>query len=98
LEREGLKPALSDPAPLVSLWQRGEYFMEKRQMSEQFKPGEKVPRSGIYKVTHDRNHVQEHEVTCVMGETFPPCNGCGPHPRFALIRAAHHVFNHEHFK
>lgn len=36
-------------------------------MSKQFKPGETVPRSGIYKAMHDRNHAQEHEATCVIG-------------------------------
>lgn len=63
-----------------------------------FKPGQVVPASGIYKVTHDSHHQQEHEVTCVKGEPFPPCNGCGHHPRFTLIRAASHVKNHDSFK
>lgn len=63
-----------------------------------YKPGTQVPASGIYKVVHDKNHSAEHEVTCVMGEPFPPCKGCGPHPRFQLVRAAHHVKNHEAFK
>lgn len=63
-----------------------------------FKPGDKAPNSGIYKVTHDSGHAQAHEVTCVYGKTFPPCNGCGQHPRFTLIRAAHHVETHDQFK
>lgn len=67
-------------------------------MSEQFKPGQKVPKSGIYRVLHDKNHVKEHDVTCVYGEIFPPCNGCGPHPRFSLIKAATHISNHDSFK
>jgi len=67
-------------------------------MSTEYKPGEAVPRSGIYTVTHDVQHKETHEVTCVMGEHFPPCNKCGHHPRFVLARAAHHINNHEHFK
>lgn len=67
-------------------------------MATEYKPGEKVPQSGIYKVIHDKNHRQEHEVTAVMNEHFPPCNHCGPHPRFVLVRAAHHIANHEAFK
>ena len=63
-----------------------------------FKPGEKVPRSGIYKVTHDSKHTGEHEVTCVFGKHFPPCNKCGQHPRFTLVRAAQHIDSNEHFK
>jgi hypothetical protein len=71
---------------------------EDTNMGETYKPGEKVPSSGIYKVVHDKGHAQEHEVTCVLGEPFPPCNGCGHGVRFTLVRAAHHVKNHEHFK
>lgn len=63
-----------------------------------FKPGDKVPHSGIYKVTHDSEHAEAHKVTCVFGKTFPPCNGCGHHPRFTLIRGAHHVETHDQFK
>jgi len=57
---------------------------------EEFKPGEKVPVSGIYRVTHDREHSQSHEVTCVENEPFPPCSRCS-HPRYVLVRAAHHL-------
>ncbi len=67
-------------------------------MTEVYKPGDTVPSSGIYRVTHDPQHAQEHEVACVKGEVFPPCNGCGQHPRFVLTRAAHHIKNHQHFK
>ena len=66
-------------------------------MPEQYKPGDKVPKSGIYKVVHDTVHDEEHEVTAVLGEPFPPCNECGDHPRFTLIRAAHHIKTHKHF-
>lgn len=37
-------------------------------MSKRFNPGDTVPRSGIYKVVHDRNQAQEHEMTCVIGQ------------------------------
>jgi hypothetical protein len=66
--------------------------------NEIYKPSDMVPQSGIYKVILDKNHVQEHEVTAVMGEHFPPCRGCGQHPRFILVRAAHHINNHEKFR
>lgn len=67
-------------------------------MTDIYKPGDVVPASGIYQVTHDPRHAQEHEVTCVKDEVFPPCNGCGHHPRFVLLRAAHHIRRHEHFR
>jgi hypothetical protein len=63
-----------------------------------FEPGQSVPHSGIYRVIHDPYHAQEHEVTCVFGKPFPPCNHCGHHVRFVLERAAIHISGHEHFK
>jgi len=65
--------------------------------TEVYKPGDKVPKSGIYDVVHDPEHVEKHQVTCIMGKVFPPCHGCS-HPRFTLWRAAHHIENHEQFK
>ena len=67
-------------------------------VGEVFKPGQKVQASGIYLVTHDPYHNAPHEVTCVYGHTFPPCNHCGDHPRFKLVKAAQHVAQNEHFK
>jgi hypothetical protein len=63
----------------------------------QFKPGDAVPHSGIYRVTHDPIHAQEHEVTCLFGKHFPPCRGCGE-PRFVLVRAGRYVETQDHFK
>ncbi|MEA2204394.1 MAG: hypothetical protein QOE77_1170 [Blastocatellia bacterium] len=63
------------------------------------KPGNKCEQSGIYKVNHDRVHKQEHEVTVVYGEPFPPCRGCGHGVTYSLVRGAIHIrsddtFNH----
>ncbi len=65
---------------------------------EAHKPGDKVPASGVYRVIHDGKHSQDHEVTAVIGERFPPCMTCGSHPTFYLVRAAHHIGKHKHFK
>jgi hypothetical protein len=67
-------------------------------MKHVYKPGEEVPTSGIYQVVHDTIHHEEHEVTAVAGEPFPPCNHCGDHPRFRLVHAAHHIGRHKFFK
>ena len=67
-------------------------------MATEYEPGEQVPKSGIYQVTHDENHTAPHEVTAVYGHRFPPCNHCGDHPRFILVRAAIHVGAHKDFK
>jgi hypothetical protein len=66
-------------------------------VGDEFKPGEKVPNSGIYRVVHDPDHAQPHEVTCIAHSPFPPCSGC-KHPRFVLVRRAIHIDQHEHFK
>jgi hypothetical protein len=63
-----------------------------------FKPGDKVEASGIYRVLHDKQHTQEHDVTCVFGKQFPPCRDCGHHPRFTLRVRAIHIAHHELFK
>ena len=70
---------------------------EVQKMAAEYKPGDKVEKSGIYKVTHDKEHAESHEVTCVFGKTFPPCRGC-KHPRFLLVRAARHIDSNENFK
>jgi hypothetical protein len=66
--------------------------------AKDFKPGEKCEASGIYLVTHDRNHVPPHEVTVVLGEPFPPCRGCGQQPRFRAARLALHISNDPNLK
>jgi hypothetical protein len=66
-------------------------------VGQEFQPGDLVANSGIYKVIHDPAHTKEHEVTIVAHRHFPPCRGC-KHPRFVLVRAAHHIEDHEQFK
>jgi hypothetical protein len=65
-------------------------------IGDTFKPGEEVPRSGIYRAIHE-HHAQEHEVTCVLGKKFPPCNHCGHHVRFVLVLAAQDISSNGHF-
>lgn len=66
--------------------------------TQQYKPGDEVSKSGIYRVIHDTNHAEPHEVTCVYGKRFPPCNHCGHHVRFELTHAAIHIDSSKHFK
>ena len=67
-------------------------------LGETFKPGQKVPHSGIYDVLHDSSHAQQHQVTCVYGEPFPPCRTCKYDVKFRLAIAAIHVKAHAQFK
>jgi len=62
-----------------------------------FKPGQKCEASGIYTVTHDVAHHDTHEVTCVYGKSFPPCNHCGHHVRFKLKYKAQHIDSNDNF-
>lgn len=43
-------------------------------MADEVHPGETVPESGIYRVTHNARHITaEHEVTVIKGRRFPTC-------------------------
>jgi hypothetical protein len=66
-------------------------------MEDVFQPGDKVPRSGVYRVMHARNHAPRHEVTVVYGRDFPLCNACGRQARFVLLRPARVVDSNPHF-
>jgi hypothetical protein len=65
-------------------------------MATEYTPGDEVPRSGIYKVTHDTNHKEPHEVTCIKGKIFPPCRNCHG-AKFELVYAAKHIADHSAF-
>lgn len=67
------------------------------EVGDEFKPGEKVPHSGIYRVTHDQAHTEPYEVTAIEGRRFPPCRGCKG-VRFVLAHPAQHIEDHEHFQ
>jgi hypothetical protein len=49
-------------------------------MAQEFKPGEIVPQSGIYTITHDPAHGDmPHEVTVIKGRRFPTCRNLQGH-------------------
>jgi hypothetical protein len=52
-----------------------------------YKPGEKVPVAGIYKV-HHQAHRGPHEASFRSAEKFPACAKCGDEVRYELIAAA----------
>jgi hypothetical protein len=57
---------------------------------ERFKPGESVPRSGVYRVYHD-SHRLMHETALLIAELFPSCKRCNNNVRFELVRPMHDV-------
>jgi hypothetical protein len=72
--------------------------MAEVNVSDDFEPGDVVPKSGIYRVVHNLRHTEPHEVTCIYGMRVPSCRGCGDHARFRLVTAAQHVATHDLFK
>ncbi len=60
-------------------------------MAEQgYKPSERVPVSGVYRVEHNGHRV-EHDVTMLEGETFPACSVCEGAVRFTLKHCANGI-------
>jgi len=60
-------------------------------MTQEYKPGQIVPQSGVYKVTHDPVHADIlHEVTVIRGRRFPTCRHCKG-ITFELAHAAKHA-------
>jgi hypothetical protein len=55
-----------------------------------FRPGDKVPTTGIYTVSHYQ-HRMPHDVFAVEGDQFPPCRRCGSRASFVLAQAASHI-------
>jgi hypothetical protein len=67
-------------------------------MAQEYRPGDIVPQSGIYTITHDPVHAEmPHEVTVIKGRRFPTCRHCKG-ISFQLAHAAKHVSEVEHLK
>ena len=62
-----------------------------------FKAGERVPRTGLYAVSH-REHRPRHEATLLGGECFPECAQCGNDVSFELLLAAMPIDQDSDFK
>ena len=46
----------------------------------EYKPGDVVPKSGVYRFVHDPDHAhapaEPEEINAVQGELFPTCRHC----------------------
>lgn len=68
-------------------------------MNEEFGPGDRVPRPGVYSVAHRNGHRANHEVLLLTDDdTFPPCRECGEQVRFRLVLHAPHVLHDRDFE
>ena len=52
-----------------------------------FRTGQKVPQSGIYRVTH-QEHRLPHEVTLLKDADFPRCSKCQEAVSFEVVSLA----------
>ncbi len=60
-------------------------------MAQEFKPGQIVPESGIYRISHHPEHADmPGEVTAIRGRRFPTCRQC-QWITFEQVHAAKHV-------
>lgn len=75
---------------------------DRMKSKNEFKPGDRIPTSGIYIAVHDRldgeTHAHPHEVTALVGKLFPKCRGCHGGVRFRLRESAEYVEAHDLFK
>lgn len=55
-----------------------------------FRPGDRVPVTGIYTASHHQ-HREPHDVVATEGESFPDCRKCRDRVSFALAQAASHI-------
>jgi hypothetical protein len=56
-------------------------------IKKQFRCGEKILESGIYRVVHGK-HRLPHEVTLLRDQLFPRCTKCEDLVYFELVRSA----------
>lgn len=67
---------------------------EKRMTAIKLQTGNRVPESGIYRVTH-AGHRLPHAVTICKGETFPRCAKCADLVVFELVRQVECPYSYE---
>jgi hypothetical protein len=63
----------------------------------EYKPGDVVPQSGVYRFVHDPGHAEPEEITAVKGELFPICQHCQD-GRFSAVDNAFNVAAIEQFQ
>src|SRR5579859_6734295 len=63
-----------------------------------YSSGSPVRETGIYEVTHDREHRAAHDVVMLVGDVFPPCDTCNTRVRFRLVRTAPYIFQDPDFE
>src|SRR5947209_19935178 len=60
-------------------------FLNKGAGGPRYKPGQIIPRTGIYRIYHSRHRLM-HEATLIAQSHFPRCKRCANAVRFVLVR------------
>ena len=63
----------------------------------EYKPGDVVPQSGVYRFVHDPGHAGPEHINAVKGELFPICSHCRD-GRLSLVDSAFDVGAIEQFQ
>lgn len=58
---------------------------------QRYKPGDSVPASGIYSVSHTQEHRGLQEVVLMVNHVFPDCEICQDAMQYQLVRAAPYI-------
>ncbi len=58
-----------------------------RMAESKYRPGDEVPKSGIYLVSHYQ-HRSEHDALLTAAGAFPRCRVCGNQVTYRLVRGA----------
>lgn len=69
----------------------------ERRQPQFFRVGEVIPFTGIYRVFHSQHRVS-HDVTLLIGETFPHCSQCGHQVHFELLQEASQIAGDSDFR
>lgn len=76
------QPGTQSPAMILA-----SHHSEQCSMRKSFHPGQIVPSTAIYEVTHGPHRLM-HRATLMEGDLFPNCRRCHEQVRFALVRPA----------
>jgi len=67
-------------------------------MTTEHRANDDCPQSGVYRVVHDPQHTEDHDVTVLYGHVFPRCSHHGCNPKFALVAAGQNVHSNNWFR
>ena len=67
-----------------------------RMAERAYRPGDEVPSSGIYRVSH-KQHRPEHDALLTVSTPFPRCRVCGDNVIYQLVQGASPIESDQDF-